>query len=104
MEDTGRNNAQVGLSNDYENVAMLKSPPESNVSNDTYTASPDTSTSTSNTLPSATPTRYQEDPIYGNVDTDAPVSKPIKVSELMGYVQRNNGDGSFATEYEVYKI
>lgn len=48
-----------------------------------------------------TPNPSQEDPIYGNVDTDAPVSRPIKLADLSNYVQRNNADGGFETEYGV---
>lgn len=97
LENRGRHNVQ--LTNDYENVSMLITQPGVNARHDTTTASPATLTSTSNSLP--TPTPYQDGPVYGNVDTDAPVSKPIKVAELTGYVQKHNADGGFATEYKV---
>lgn len=87
------------VSNDYENVAMLKSNPEKSVVSDSEDTRDTNTVNLGASTTSSTP--YQDDPIYGNVDADVPVSIPIKVAELKEYVLGNNGNGGFAKEYEV---
>ena len=41
-------------------------------------------------------------PVYGNVNDKNPVSKPITIKDLEGYVQTNTATGGFAKEYEVF--
>ena len=51
-------------------------------------------------------TKTPEDPdhVYGNVTLDAPVSKPIAVADLPGYVKEQNKTGGFKPEMQVCSL
>ena len=54
--------------------------------------------STPDLLPSV-----RNEPVYGNLDKDTPVSKPIKIVDLEEYVRNRASTGDFEKEYQVSK-